>query len=288
MIAILRHNGRASYSEIARELGTNRDYVASRIGPLLKTGELRVVAGVHPRLLGLNFSAHLSIHTFGNTQQVLHSLQELPDPVLISLVTGSFQIVVELHLRTPTELKHQIALIRSIEGVREVVVHLHESIPDNVFIDAGADMLTQFNDIDRRIVGRLLLDGRANLVDIAELVGMSVSACGTRVQKLLDSRAIQIGAIKQRAQTANELLFGIGLNIRDDEREAIALLATYPGTELVAPAVGRFDLLAMIEFPSLTPFNALVSQLRSLASVESCEHWLHVQVVRRRYLRANL
>ena len=29
MIAILRRNGRASYSEIARELGTNRDYVGA-------------------------------------------------------------------------------------------------------------------------------------------------------------------------------------------------------------------------------------------------------------------
>lgn len=287
MIAILRHNGRASYSEIARELGTNRDYVASRIGPMLKTGELRVVAGIHPRLLGLNVSAHLSIHTCGNTQQVLDSLQELPAPVLISLVTGESQIVVELYLPTLTELQHQVSLIRSIHGIRDVAVHLHERIFSSFFIDAGAETLTHFDDIDRRIVGRLLRDGRANLVEIAETGGLSISACRTRVQKLIDSGAIQIGAIKQCAQTMNELLFGIGLNVRGLEREALDVLEAHPGTELVARSVGRFDLLAMIEFPSLVQFNSLVSQLRALASVEHCEHWLHVQIVRRRYLRAS-
>ncbi len=60
IIAILRRDGRASYSDIARELDTTRDNVASRVNPLFQSGELRVIAAPHPRVLGLNgVGAHL-------------------------------------------------------------------------------------------------------------------------------------------------------------------------------------------------------------------------------------
>lgn len=58
MNAILRRHGRISYSDIARELDTTRDYVASRVNPLIESGELRVIAAPHPRVLSLTVSAH--------------------------------------------------------------------------------------------------------------------------------------------------------------------------------------------------------------------------------------
>jgi DNA-binding Lrp family transcriptional regulator len=117
MIGILRRNGRASYSEIARELGTNRDYVASRINPLIEAGKLRIVTGVHPRILGLTTSAHLSIKADGDTQAIIDTLERLDTPVLISAVAGAFQIVVELQLHSLTELRQQITAIRATAGV---------------------------------------------------------------------------------------------------------------------------------------------------------------------------
>jgi DNA-binding Lrp family transcriptional regulator len=71
IIAILRRNGRASYSDIARELDTARDYVASRINPLFQSGELRVIAAPHPRVLGLTVAGHISIKVSGDTQPIV-------------------------------------------------------------------------------------------------------------------------------------------------------------------------------------------------------------------------
>lgn len=286
MIAILRRNGRASYSEIARELGTNRDYVASRINPLIETGKLRIVAGVHPRVLGLTTSAHLSIKAYGDIQGIVDALERFEAPVLISIVAGAFQIVVELQLRSLTELREQVAAIRAIEGIREIYVHLYERILSSFFLSAAPDSRSQLDGTDIDIVNRLLRDGRANFAQIAEVVGLSVSGCRTRVQRLLESGVVQIGAIKQRSDMTNDLLFGIGVNAHADCREAIEAISASPGVEFIARTVGRFDLIATVEFNSLRDFNVLVSQLRALPSVEYCEQWLHVRIVREQYFRA--
>jgi DNA-binding Lrp family transcriptional regulator len=286
MIGILRRNGRASYSEIARELGTNRDYVASRINPLIEAGKLRIVTGVHPRILGLTTSAHLSIKVDGDTQVIIDTLERLDTPVLISAVAGAFQIVVELQLHSLTELRQHITAIRATAGVSEINVLLYERILSSFFLGAEPATQSQLDETDIKIVNRLLRDGRANFAEIAQAVGLSVSGCRTRVQRLLESGLVQIGAIKQRSDMTNDLLFGIGVNVRNESREAIDAILASPGLEFLACTVGRFDLLATVEFTSLRDFNLLVSHLRRLASVEYCEQWLHVRIMREQYFRA--
>ncbi|MEP6549160.1 MAG: Lrp/AsnC family transcriptional regulator [Gammaproteobacteria bacterium] len=286
MIAILRRNGRASYSEIARELGTNRDYVASRINPLIDSGQLRIVAGVHPRLLGLNTTAHLSIKADGDLGEVTAALEKFEDPVLISVVSGTFQIVVELQLRSLTELRAQVRAIRAVPGVREILVHIYEQILSSFFLGREPDSHTHLGEVDINIVNRLLRDGRANFADIAKVVGLSVSGCRTRVRRLLESGVVQIGAIKQRSDMVTDLLFGIGVAISGDDQPAIEAINASPGLEFIARTVGRFDLVATVEFSTLREFNLLISQLRALPSVTYCEQWLHMRIVREQYFRA--
>ena len=285
MIAILRRNGRASYSEIARELGTNRDYVASRINPLIEAGKLRIVAGVHPGVLGLTTSAHLSIKADGEIQHVVDAIERLDTPVLISVVAGAFQIVVELQLRSVRELRQQVSAMRAIPGVREINVHLYERVLSSFFLGPEPDAQAQLDATDIKIVNTLLRDGRANFAEIAQVAGLSVSGCRTRVQRLLESGVVQIGAIKQRSDMTNELLFGIGVNAKNDCQEAVEEIAASPGVEFIARTLGRFDLIATVEFTSLRDFNQLIARLRRLPSLEYCEQWLHVRIVREQYFR---
>jgi DNA-binding Lrp family transcriptional regulator len=284
MIAILRRDGRASFSEIARELHTNREFVASRINPLIETGKLRIVAGVHPRVLGLNVGAHLSVRVGGNVRRVVDAINALQTPDFISLAVGSFQIVVELQLRNLTELRQEVATIRAIDGVKEVQVLVYERVLKSFFIGPEPEVLAGALDTtDVAIIKRLANDGRANFADVAEAVGLSLSGCRTRVQRLVEANIVHIGAIKQRSDMANELLFGIGANTRDGDREVIDVLLAQPGLEFLCRTVGRFDLKATIGFESLSDFNGLVSTLRSLPSVTDCEQWLHVSLLRESY-----
>jgi DNA-binding Lrp family transcriptional regulator len=285
IIAILRRDGRASYSDIARELDTTRDYVASRVNPLFQSGELRVLAAPHPRVLGLTVAAHLSIKVSGSSQRVARVLESLESLVFISITAGAYQIIVETELRSMAELRQQVAMIRSLEGVADVQVLLYERVLRSFFLGAAPpeSFSYNFDRFDINIIKRLQQDGRTSYADLAENVGLSLSGCRIRVQRLLESGVMQIGAILQRSDMTDDLLFGVGVNAAADLQDVAQLLGTAPGLEFMARTVGRYDLVATVSFNSLRDFNKLISLLMSLPSVSYCEQWLHVQLVRERY-----
>jgi DNA-binding Lrp family transcriptional regulator len=286
IIAILRRHGRISYSDIARELDTTRDYVASRVNPLIQSGELRVIAAPHPRVLGLTVEAHLSIKVSGDTRPIVAALDKLDSLFFITVAAGAYQIVVETGLANMNELGQQVAMIRALEGVVEVQVLLYERVLSSFFLGEEPETFTyNFDDIDVAIITLLQQDGRASYADIAQKVGLSLSGCRTRVQRLLESGVMQIGAIKQRSDMTDDLLFGIGINAHGDVTAVIKLLRAEQGLEFMARTVGRYDLIATLSFNSLRDFNKMLSQLLTLPCVTYCEQWLHVQIVRERYDR---
>ena len=94
---------------------------------------------------------------------------------------------------------------------------------------------------------------------------------------------MQIGAIQQRSDMTDDLLFGVGINAHGDLEPVTELLGAEPGLEFMARTVGRYDLIATLSFNSLREFNHMISRLRSLPSVTYSEQWLHVQILRERY-----
>jgi DNA-binding Lrp family transcriptional regulator len=285
IIAILRRDGRASYSDIARELNTTRDNVAGRVNPLFQSGELRVIAAPHPRVLGLTVSAHLSIKVSGDAHVIVKALEPLESLVFISIAAGAYQIIVETELRTMNELSQQVSMIRAMDGVADVQVLLYERVLSSFFLgpEPPDSFSYKFDEFDINIIKRLQQDGRASYADLAQNVGLSLSGCRIRVQRLLESGVMQIGAIPQRSDMTDDLLFGFGINAHGDLREVTKLLRAAPGLEFMARTVGRYDLIATLSFNSLRDFNQLISKLLSLPSVSYCEQWLHVQLVRERY-----
>jgi len=286
IIAILRRHGRISYSDIARELDTTRDYVASRVNPLIQSGELRVIAAPHPRVLGLTVEAHLSIKVNGDTRPIVAALDKLDSLFFITVAAGAYQIVVETGLANMNELGQQVSMIRALEGVIEVQVLLYERVLSSFFLGEEPESFTyNFDDVDVAIITLLQQDGRASYADIAQKVGLSLSGCRTRVQRLLESGVMQIGAIKQRSDMTDDLLFGIGINAHGDLTAVTKVLGAEQGLEFMARTVGRYDLIATLSFNSLRDFNKILSQLLALPCVTYCEQWLHVQIVRERYDR---
>jgi DNA-binding Lrp family transcriptional regulator len=286
IILILRRHGRSSFSDIARELNITREQVASRVNPLFQSGELRVIAAPHPRVLGLNVSAHIAIKVRGSIQPVLKELDGIESLMFISVAAGAYQIIAETGLPSMTELRQQLSMIRAIKGVTDVQVLLYERLLSSFFLGEEPESFNyNFDDYDISIITVLQQDGRASYADIADRVGLSLSGCRIRVQRLLESGVMQIGAIKQRSDMIDDLLFGIGINAHGDLQEVTELLRAESGVEFLARTVGRYDIIATLSFNSLRDFNRLMSRLLALQTVTYSEQWLHVQIVRERYDR---
>ena len=286
IILILRRHGRISFSDIARELNVTRDQVASRVNPLFESAELRVIAAPHPRVLGLTVSAHISIKVSGDIQPIIEKLNSLDSLVFISVSAGAYQIIAETGLPSMSDLRQQISMIRGLEGVTDVQVLLYERLLSSFFLGEEPESFDyDFDEYDIKIISILQQDGRASYADIADRVGLSLSGCRIRVQRLLDSGVMQIGAIKQRSDMTDDLLFGIGINAHGDLQEVTELLRAESGLEFMARTVGRYDIIATLSFNSLRDFNRLISRLVAMPSITYSEQWLHVQIVRERYDR---
>jgi DNA-binding Lrp family transcriptional regulator len=284
-LALLRRDGRSSFSDLARRLGTTRANIARRIGPLLDSGQLRVVAAIHPRLLGLDVLAHVSIRAEGDIAALAASIAELDSPVFVSEVSGSYQIIAELHTTDFGGLHHDLRRLRALPGVVEVQVHLYERMLKSFFLgEEPALAAPTLDEIDLEIMEQLQEDGRLGFADLGERVGLSLSSCRSRVNRLIESGAMQIGAIMQRGEdTTSGLPFGFGFGLVGDDENLIALLRAHPGCEFIARTVGRFDLIATVSFPGLPEFSAFLASARELDGVRVAEQWLHVRIRQERY-----
>ena len=232
-LALLRRDGRSSFSDLARRLDTTRANIARRIGPLLDSGQLRVVAAIHPRLLGLDVLAHVSIRAEGDVAALAGAVAELDSPVFVSEVSGSYQIIAELHTADLSGLHRDIRHLRALPGVLEVQVLLYERMLKSFFLGEEPGLAAPtLDEIDLQIMEELQEDGRLGFADLGERVGLSLSSCRSRVNRLIESGAMQIGAIMQRSDdTTSGLPFGFGFHLTGDDGELVALLRAHPGCE---------------------------------------------------------
>ena len=232
IIAMLRQNGRTTFTQIAAKVGASREVVTDRVRMLTDSGRLRIVAGVHPLVVGLSISAHLSVWVTGPARPVIEQLEQFDSLSFISETTGAFQISAETWLRDSRELRDQVISIRAIPGVVDVQVLVFDRILCSFFGDMTPDTEKLALDrIDLQLLDVLQKDGRAPLSELAARVQLSPSACRLRVLKLIESGVMKIGAIDQHTGSPVDLLFGFGIKVLDDVRATNEILSSGVGVE---------------------------------------------------------
>ncbi|WP_427019028.1 Lrp/AsnC family transcriptional regulator [Pseudarthrobacter sp. P1] len=284
LVRLLQTDGRASFSDLAKQLGVTRSAVTARFNELAASGELRIVAAIHPRVLGLNAVAHLSIQLRGSAEAVLAKLASLDGAVFASLTTGHYGIITELRLPTVAELYEQVDAIRATPGVAAVDVLMYKEVVRSLFLDKEPlQQGLELDGVDLRIMGELQKDGRLGFEALGECVGLSASAARTRVLRLLESRVMQIGPILSRTGSSCSMAFGFGITTVSGTEEAVEFFSNTPGVEFIASCFGRHDLVATVGVSSLDELNTILDQLRNLDSVASADSWLHLRILQERY-----
>lgn len=285
LVQQLQADGRASYSELAKSVGSNRTVVASRVNELLGSGKVRVIAAVHPRVLGLEVLAHLAVQIAGPSAETLRGIDALDSAVYISETTGANQIVVEVRMGTMGELYETVAFVSALPAVTAVNVLLYERVIRSLFLgeEPALDRLS-LDQTDIDILKILQRDGRTGFAEIGEAVGVSMSTCRSRALRLIDANVMQIGAIWRRNDTSGAVVFGCGMSlIGDTSAEVVHLLTSIEGVEFIARTIGRYSLVATIAADSQREYNQIVGDLRALSGVRHVETWLHTRIVQERY-----
>ena len=99
IVELLRPDARRSYASIARALGVSEPTIRNRVGRLIRTGAILPWARVNPAAIGFPVDAMVGIRVRqGSSRQVGAKLVEMENIAYVAYTTGSFDILIEVHL----------------------------------------------------------------------------------------------------------------------------------------------------------------------------------------------
>src|SRR3712207_3055298 len=195
--AALQINGRASWQQVAHAVGSSESTVARRAQRMINSGEIRVVAIADPARCGFGYPVLVQLKCeVGASSHVAHALAKRSDVRFLALVTGSFDIVMELIVPSRRYLGGVLLdELATIEGIKETTTETvlrnfkmsydwsrdrlgdasieldrPAEVPDSVSFESYS-----LDAIDLRLYDLLVKDGRRSFSELASLAGISES-----------------------------------------------------------------------------------------------------------------
>ena len=133
--------------------------------------------------------------------------------------------------------------------------------------------MTRLDDIDRKIIARLQIDGRATVTTLAGVLELARGTVQTRLTRLIDSRTIKRFTIDLNTLEANELVRAVMMiEVRGNTANAVQkALKRMPEVSALHRTCGVWDLVVELETTSLYEFDSVVSRIRELPGVSNSE-----------------
>lgn len=125
LIRLLRQDGRASYSDLAGQVGLSAAATRARVRHLLMTGVIRIVALVNPTTLGRSFMTGFALDLAGPATATLAALGELGTVDFLARTLGHADAIGTLVTATAEDTITALDEIAALPGVREVTSWTH-------------------------------------------------------------------------------------------------------------------------------------------------------------------
>jgi Lrp/AsnC family transcriptional regulator for asnA, asnC and gidA len=123
IVAKLTMDGRASFTEIAKELGLSTDTVVKRYRRLKEKGAIKVSIQINPNKIGYTAILDLNISFAtpgGLSNPIIDSLAKIPDVIIITQTSGDYDLQLTAMIRDVAqafEMQDQIARICGITKI---------------------------------------------------------------------------------------------------------------------------------------------------------------------------
>ena len=126
IIRILQRDGRASNTQIGRELGLTEAAIRKRMGRLLAEDLVNVIAVPTPRAVGLTLSAIIGVSVqLGRLDAVVEQLVAYEETRYVGVSTGRYDVIVESFFLNQEHLLEFVSKkLGSLEGVTGVETSL--------------------------------------------------------------------------------------------------------------------------------------------------------------------
>ncbi len=115
ILDILKDDGRASYTDVAKQVGVSEGTVRNRVESMMDEGKIEKFT-VETSLHGSKAIVMVRVSTGMDIDSVF---DKMSSDMSVDEVTGDYDLIIEFKRKTTEELNDQLDQIRSIEGVEE-------------------------------------------------------------------------------------------------------------------------------------------------------------------------
>lgn len=134
----------------------------------------------------------------------------------------------------------------------------------------------QIDDLDRRLLAVLAVDGRLTMADLGRRVGLSRTAALARVQRLERDgviRGYRAQIVLPGAQAAHRARVGIVIRT-PDVAGYVARLTAQPGLAEIETVTGEYDLMALVTAASAGELDALLDRVQGWRETVRTTTWV--------------
>jgi DNA-binding Lrp family transcriptional regulator len=303
IIACLRADGRASWTDIARRCGTSVATVSRRGQRLLAGSTVRVA--VVPSTTHPGRTAALIVRMAcrsGGQADVLAALSEHPDIRLLALVSGPYDILAEVFVDTGRSQFGQLAEIEKTDGVEwcetDLVLHEYKVAHDWTWqllvgetiaspvrerhtCDAG-----HMDEIDWRIVDVMRADGRAGFSVVAGQVGLDETTVRRRFESMLSRGCVMVVTLTPASALGFTSEVMLDISVEPTKLRSVSeRLTSFAGVRYVAATLSGSSLLCeMIQPSQAALFSFLTETLATLDGVRGWQASMELLTVRRGFV----
>ena len=122
IIAHLQDDGRMPFSNLGPAVGLSPAAVRQRVLHLISEGFMQIVAVTDPTTVGFAVQALVGVNVKGDLDVAASALAEIPEVDYVVIVTGRFDIIIEVVVEDMDKLLELMNEIRRIESIASTEV----------------------------------------------------------------------------------------------------------------------------------------------------------------------
>jgi Lrp/AsnC family transcriptional regulator, regulator for asnA, asnC and gidA len=139
------------------------------------------------------------------------------------------------------------------------------------------------DDLSKQIIEQLQQDGRRSYAAIGKAVGLSEAAVRQRVQRLIETGAMQIVAVTDPLTLGFPRQTMVGIRCGGDLERVASHLASMEEIDYVVITAGSFDLLIEIVCENDDQLLDILSRVRGIPSVTTTETFVYLKLCKQTY-----
>lgn len=303
--AALQVNGRATWRQVARAVGSSESTVARRAQQLLDSGFMRVTAVADPIRCGFGYPVLVQLKCdVGAAGEAAEVLADRPDVRFVALVTGTFDVVAELIV--PSRRRLARVLLEELPEIAGITQTTTESVLRNfkMAYDWSRDLLGEtaaeleqpptpdghpiaLNGVDLELLQLLVDDGRRSFAELAAALDISESSAKRRVDALAAAGCLRFATFVDPHRLGYDVEVFIWMRV-DLARleETAASLAARPEVRYLSATSGFTDLICEVILRSQDDLYAFSTEtLGALPAVRQVDFALELATIKRGYFR---